>query len=149
MPVAHALIQVKEDLEALVPRVPDNLVWELPGGAASIGFHVRHIAGATDRLLNLCARGVTQPRQLAAARAEATGSESMRVIVDEAHAALDRALQQVRDTPRDVLLVDRKVESWPAVEHALCFLMHAAEHATRHAGQAITTAIVVGARARH
>ena len=46
MPVAHALLQVQEDLRALSARVADAHAWSRPGGAASIAFHVRHIAGA-------------------------------------------------------------------------------------------------------
>src|SRR5260370_34149541 len=50
MPVAHALVQAREDLEQLVLQVPVDDVWARPGGAASIGFHVRHLGGALDRL---------------------------------------------------------------------------------------------------
>ena len=56
MPVVHALIQVREDIENLVARVPAEHTWERPGGAASIGFHVRHLGGALDRLFTY-ARG--------------------------------------------------------------------------------------------
>ena len=50
MPVVHALIQVREDLDRLAGQVPAEHVWLRPGGAASIGFHVRHTGGALDRL---------------------------------------------------------------------------------------------------
>ena len=56
MPVVHALIQAREDIEKLVARVPVEHTWERPGGAASIGFHVRHRGGALDRLFTY-ARG--------------------------------------------------------------------------------------------
>src|SRR4030095_6753332 len=56
MPVVHALIQAREDLERLAVTVPADHVWRRPGGAASIGFHVRHTGGALDRLLTY-ARG--------------------------------------------------------------------------------------------
>src|SRR6476469_5107103 len=58
MPVVHALIQVREDLERLAARVPQEHVWQRPGGAASIGFHIRHTGGALDRLFTY-ARGET------------------------------------------------------------------------------------------
>ena len=48
MPVVHAFIQVREDVEHLVARVAAEHTWERPGGAASIGFHVRHLGGALD-----------------------------------------------------------------------------------------------------
>ena len=56
MPVVHTLIQAREDIEKLVARVPVEHTWERPGGAASIGFHVRHLGGALDRLFTY-ARG--------------------------------------------------------------------------------------------
>src|ERR1041385_573160 len=56
MPVAHSLVQVREDLERILPLVPLQHVWLRPGGAASIGFHVRHLGGALDRLFTY-ARG--------------------------------------------------------------------------------------------
>ena len=56
MPAVHALLQVREDLRHLVATVPAAHVWARPGGAASIGFHLRHTGGALDRLLTY-ARG--------------------------------------------------------------------------------------------
>ena len=50
MPVAHALIQAREDVQGLAGVVPEARVWERPGGAASVGFHVRHLGGALVRL---------------------------------------------------------------------------------------------------
>ena len=56
MPVAHALVQAREDIQYLAANVPDAIVWEKPNGAASIGFHVPHLGGALDRLFTY-ARG--------------------------------------------------------------------------------------------
>ena len=56
MPAVHSLLQAREEIEGLVASVPADHVWQRPGGAASIGFHVRHLAGALDRLLTY-ARG--------------------------------------------------------------------------------------------
>ena len=44
MPVVHALIQVREDLERLAGEVPAEHVWLRPGGSASIGLMPRTIA---------------------------------------------------------------------------------------------------------
>ncbi|MCC7416152.1 MAG: DinB family protein [Acidobacteria bacterium] len=149
MPAAHALLQVKEDLERLAARVPDAKVWERPGGAASIGFHVRHIAGSTERLLTYARGEALTESQLAAARVEgAPGEGTLRALVDLTQAALDRALEQVRATGRDGLLAERKVGRAGLPSTTLGLMMHAAEHATRHIGQAITTAAVLGVSLR-
>ena len=50
MPVAHALLQAREDLERLAVSVPDEHVWTRPGGAASISYHVLHAGCSIDRL---------------------------------------------------------------------------------------------------
>lgn len=144
MPVAHSFVQVKEDLDRLAASVSEDQLWQRPNGAASIGFHIRHIAGSTDRLLTYARGDALTADQIAAARAEADATGSLRVLISEAHAALDRALAQVRATPKETLLAERLIGRAKLPSTTLGLLVHAAEHATRHAGQATTTAIVLG-----
>src|SRR5687767_14023672 len=56
MPAAHALVQCREELTAAVRDLTKDQLWARPGGAASIAFHLRHVAGSLDRLLTY-ARG--------------------------------------------------------------------------------------------
>ncbi len=148
MPVAHAFMQVQEDLRALAGTVPSAHVWARPGGAASIAFHVRHIAGATDRLLTYARGGVLDDAQKAAMRAESDEAEprpALSTLVDATVASLDRALAQVKAATSADLLVDRKLGRAQLPTTVLGLLFHAAEHATRHAGQAVTTAKILSA----
>lgn len=142
MPVVHALIQVREDLERLAANVPSDLVWQRPGGAASIGFHVRHTGGALDRLFTY-ARGETlSDAQRVALKEEGVAGEpaaTLAAIVADVNGILDRALDQLRSTPAAALLEPRKVGRAGLPSTAMGLLFHAAEHATRHVGQAITT----------
>ncbi len=143
-PVAHALLQVQEDLEALAVQVPDRQAWLRPGGAASIGFHVRHIGGATDRLLTYARGEALTPDQFTALKAE--GVDTGATIADVARASvaiIDRALIQLRATPPGTLLEPRTVGRAQLPSTRLGLLFHAAEHATRHAGQALTTARIL------
>lgn len=142
MPVAQALVQVGRDLARLAGLAPEAL-WARPGGAASVGFHLRHVAGVLDRL-STYARGETLgEEQMKALRAEGepgdppAGAEGL---VREAHAAVERALAQVRSTPRTALLEPRAVGRRQLPSNVLGLLHHAAEHAVRHTGQALTTA---------
>jgi DinB superfamily len=148
MPVAHALLQVQEDLEGLVSRVPADQIWIRPGGAGSIAFHVRHIGGSIDRLLTY-ARGenLTAAQRMALAEEDLENDPrpSLEAIVAGVTQILDRALVQVRATPRDTLLEPRKIGRAGLPTTTLGLLFHAAEHATRHAGQAITTAKILTA----
>ncbi len=49
-PVAHALLQAREEVDELLLDFPENLLWEKPAGVASVGFHLRHLTGVLDRL---------------------------------------------------------------------------------------------------
>lgn len=149
MPIVHALVQVREDLQRLAAQVPADLVWQRPGGAASIGFHVRHTAGALDRLFTYARGESLTDEQRAAAREEGNGGDppaSLAAVLAEVEPILDRALAQLRTTPRESLLDDRKVGRAGLPSNVLGLLFHAAEHATRHAGQASTTAKILMGR---
>ena len=145
MPVVHSLLQVKSEIDAIVSEVADDHLWERPGGAASIGFHIRHIGGSADRLLTYARGAGLTPAQLGAARDESTERVNRDVLIRDAHAALDRALAQIRATPVESLLEERKVGRAGLPSTTIGLLFHVAEHATRHAGQALTTARIVRA----
>jgi uncharacterized damage-inducible protein DinB len=143
MPVVHSLMQVQEDVDGLASRIAPGHLWTRPGGAASVGFHLRHIAGSTDRLLTYARGEALTAEQIVAARREADDTPSLGVIITEVRAALGRALEQIRATPRESLLSERKVGRAGLPSTTLGLLFHAAEHATRHAGQAVTTAKIL------
>ena len=148
MPVAHALVQAREDLEQLIHQVPVDRVWARPGGAASIGFHVRHLGGALDRLFTYARGDVLTDAQKTALRAESTSGEPPATLADlvrETSATIERALEQLRHTSRDRLLDHRGIGRAQLPSNVLGLLFHAAEHSTRHAGQAITTVKILTA----
>lgn len=143
MPVAHSLLQVKEDLDALAATVTDAQLWERPGGAASVGFHLRHLGGSTDRLTAYARGEGLTAEQRASAQRENTESVALAQLVSEVHDALDRALAQVAATDPDRVFDERKVGRAGLPSNVLGLLFHVAEHATRHMGQAVTTARIV------
>jgi hypothetical protein len=148
MPVVHALIQVREDLESLVPLIPAENVWLRPGGAASIGFHVRHTGGALDRLFTYARGELLTDVQRTALRDEGTAGDppaSLESVVTDVGKIIDRALQQLADTSKESLLDERKLGRAGLPTTVLGLLFHAAEHSTRHVGQAITTAKILTA----
>jgi DinB family protein len=145
MPVVHALIQAREDLEHLIPSVPLEQVWSRPGGAASIGFHVRHAGGALDRLFTYARGEGLSDAQRAALKSEGDPGDpaaTLSTLVADISRRIDAAMDQLRTTPRDVLLEERKVGRAGLPATVLGLLFHAAEHTTRHVGQAITTALI-------
>ena len=148
MPVVHALIQVREDLESLVPLIPTENVWLRPGGAASIGFHVRHTGGALDRLFTYARGELLTDAQRTALREEGMAGDppaSLESVVTDVGKIIDRALKQLADTSKESLLDERKLGRAGLPTTVLGLLFHAAEHSTRHVGQAITTAKILAA----
>ena len=146
MPVVHALLQVREDLERLAGQVQIDHVWLRPGGAASIGFHVRHTGGALDRLFTYARGEALSDAQRTALREEGAAGDppvSLPVVVRDVDAIIDRALQQLASISRESLLDERKLGRAGLPTTVLGLLFHAAEHSTRHVGQAVTTAKIV------
>ena len=145
MPAAHALVQIREDLSAAVSGLSSAQLAARPGGAASLEFHLRHVAGSLDRLLTY-ARGeaLSEPQRRAAA-AEATPGEhpDPAALLAALSAAVDAALAQLRSTDPSTLGDARPVGRGRLPSTVGGLLFHAAEHAQRHAGQAITTARIV------
>ena len=146
MPVAHSLLQVREDVARLERTVTADQLWARPGGAASIGFHIRHTGGALDRLLTY-ARGeaLTAPQLLFLAGEDAPGEPpvSLPTLAIGMNAVIDRSLAQLRAVDPDRLLDAREVGRGRLPSTVLGLLVHAAEHSTRHMGQAITTARIL------
>lgn len=143
-PVAHSLLQVQEEI-ARVSTLSDDSLWARPGGAASIGFHLKHLAGSLDRLLTYAAgRQLNAAQYEYLANEERQTGESAATLVGFAHAALDRALAHVRTIPSCTLDEVRDVGRDRLPSTVLGLLFHAAEHAQRHSAQIITTAKIVG-----
>ena len=143
MPAAHALIQAREDVARAASGATVEQLWQRPGGAASAGFHLRHIAGSLDRLSTYARGELLSDAQRAALARESTPGAGARELVDETCQAIDRALDQLRRTPREVLLEPRTVGRAGLPATVLGLLFHGAEHTTRHVGQLITTLKVV------
>src|SRR5690349_18596506 len=49
-PVAHALLQARDEINELLKDFPGEKLWLKPEGVASVGFHLQHIVGVLDRL---------------------------------------------------------------------------------------------------
>jgi len=131
----------------LVAIVPVTDVWQRPGGAASIAFHVSHTGGALDRLFTYARGEALSEAQRAAARAEGQPGDPPAALVElvaDAQATIERAFDQLRATSPESLLDERKVGRAGLPSNVLGLLFHAAEHCTRHVGQAITTAKILG-----
>ncbi len=149
-PVAHAFVMAREDAERAVEGLTVEELWRQPGGVASAGFHLAHLAGSTDRLLTY-ARGETLSESQRAALALEAALASLRPPLGDLlaawHRAVDAALVQFSTTPDATLAEPRVVGRARLPSTVIGLLFHAAEHASRHTGQIVTTAKLVRTRA--
>jgi uncharacterized damage-inducible protein DinB len=118
-------------------------LWRRPGAAASAGYHLQHVTGSLDRLLTYARGESLSDAQRRALAEEGTTRATASELAASASEAIDRALEQLRQTPRDTLLDVREVGSARLPATVLGLIFHAAEHTTRHVGQLITTLKVV------
>ena len=145
-PVAHALVEAEEDVRALLTSLSPEVVWARPGGAASVGYHVRHAVGSLDRLFTYARGEGLSEAQLAALAAEKTLSAKSATpsqLVEQFAAGIERALEQLRETDASRLLEKREVGRARLPSNVIGLLVHAGDHTYRHVGQAITTAKIV------
>jgi hypothetical protein len=145
-PVAHSLLQCRNEIRLTLRALTPVQLWARPGGAASAGYHVRHAIGSLDRLLTY-ARGESLARnQLVALAHEGNADDADDIVarlVAEFEAAVERALRQLVATPESALLEPREVGRARLPSTVIGLLFHAAEHTQRHAGQLATTAKIV------
>lgn len=141
-PVAHALLQAAEDMDRVVSETPDEQLWARPGGAASIGYHGRHAAGALDRLFTYARAEPLSDEQRSALAAEGAmlEREELRRVFRR---SIERALAQLRMTDPAALVEPRRVGRAGRPSTVIGLLFHGAEHTARHTGQAITTARIL------
>ena len=145
-PAAHTLQQVREDIVSAVQGLTDAQVWMRPGGAAAIGFHLRHLPGSLHRLLTYSRGESLSAEQQAALAAEGTVYQErpgLEALLAQLTGGIERALDYLRTVPEETLLLHRDVGRKRLPSTTLGLIFHAAEHSARHAGQIVTLASVV------
>lgn len=145
-PAAHAFIMAREDVSTAVAGLRAEQLWLTPGGITPLGFHLLHLSGSTDRLLTY-ARGeplsAPQKERLGLERRISEVMPSLDELLADWHRTVDEALGQLAATSEAMLLEPRAVGRAQLPSTVLGLLFHAAEHASRHTGQVVTTAKLV------
>ena len=143
-PVAHALLQAREELTAALHDFPAELLNERPAGLASVGFHLQHLAGVLNRLLTYARAEALSESQFADFHAEIPPlliePDAVERLVQRFNREVDAALNQLRSTPESSLAEVRGVGRAQVPSTVIGILTHSAEHTTRHLGQLLVTA---------
>jgi uncharacterized damage-inducible protein DinB len=145
-PVAHALLQAREEVTEIMADFPAEKLAERPLGLASVSFHLRHLAGVLDRTFTYARGEALSPAQLAYLAAESqppTHPGAVPELVQAFAQQVDTAVAQLVATPEATLPEWRGVGRAQLPSTVIGLLVHAAEHTTRHVGQLLVTARLV------
>lgn len=145
-PVAHALLQAREEVNELMKNFSDESLWIKPAGAASVGFHLQHLSGVLDRLFTYAEGKMLSEQQLAALKAEGDPQQTTantKELVYRFNEQIEEALSALKGKDEKTLTEFRGVGRAQLPSTVMGLLFHAAEHTMRHLGQLIVTVKVV------
>lgn len=145
-PVAHALLQAREELNELMEGFPEALLWEKLAGMASPGFHLQHLTGVLNRLFTYAKGEALSVTQLSYLAAEGKPGESIINVADLVNAfntQVDNAIAQLKATDANMLTDWRGVGRAQLPSTVVGLYTHSAEHTMRHLGQLIVTVKVL------
>jgi uncharacterized damage-inducible protein DinB len=148
-PVLYTFQQAREDLARHTAGMTDDQLWTVPHDGGSVGFHLRHMAGSTDRLMTYLQGLELGEEQMAALEAEGQADGAGRVeLLAELDGAFGRAEAIVGGLDPATLAERRTVGRKHLPTTVIGLLTHIAEHIQRHIGATIVLARAVrGSRA--
>lgn len=140
-PIAHTLLQAREEVNTCINGFPNVQLWEKPKGMASVGFHLQHLTGVLDRLFTYAQGKMLSPEQLNYLRAEGipTDNATAQALVQRFNTQVEQAIAQLKTTDEQSLTQVRSVGRQQLPSTVLGLLFHAAEHTQRHVGQLLVT----------
>jgi uncharacterized damage-inducible protein DinB len=140
-PVAHALLQAREEVHSIMHNFPEEKLWEKPAGVASVGFHLLHLTGVLDRLFTYARNESLSNEQLKYLESEKQSSDiSIKQLLEAFDAQINIALKQLSKTDESTLTNYRGVGRKKLPSTIMGLLFHSAEHTMRHTGQLLVTA---------
>ena len=144
-PVAHALLQAREEVNELMKEFPGELLWQQPAGLASPGFHLQHLSGVLDRLFTYAKGQMLSTGQLQALKEEGVTNNALTAdkLVKIFNEQVDQSLDQLKATGEKTLIEFRGVGRAQLPSTVLGLLTHAAEHTMRHVGQLLVSVRVL------
>jgi uncharacterized damage-inducible protein DinB len=139
-PVLYAFQQAREDIVIYTEGLTTDQIWATPHGFGSVGFHIRHIAGSTDRLITYLEGKELSIVQMAQIAAEHEPGQTREELLAAMDGAFRRAEMAIRTLDPARLMEPRAVGRKRLPTTVIGLLTHIAEHTQRHVGQAISAA---------
>jgi hypothetical protein len=139
--VLYSFEHAREDLVRWTGDLTDEQVWYRSGEAASVGFHIRHIAGSVERLVTYAAGKQLSPDQMKELEAEkgldGPSRKALLALLDQKFALAESIL---RSFDASALESVREIGRKRTPVRLGVLLVHISEHTQRHVGAAIVTA---------
>jgi hypothetical protein len=144
-PVAHALLQAREEVIELMKEFPEELLWQQPSGVASPAFHLQHLTGVLDRLFTYAKGQMLSDKQFQSLKEEGLkkGNITGQYLVNQFTDQVDKAIEQLITTDEKTLTEFRGVGRAQLPSTVLGLYFHGAEHTMRHTGQLLVTVKVL------
>jgi len=149
-PVAHALLQARLEVQQALSVFPGNLLWQRPGGVASVAFHLQHLAGVIDRLFTYARGEQLSDWQLKELQKEGQEDDNIHLagLLQHFDSQVESAIDQLKNTTAASVPEARAVGRKQIPSTVLGLLFHAAEHTQRHTGQLLVTAKILTGQKR-
>jgi uncharacterized damage-inducible protein DinB len=140
-PVAHAILQAREEVNLMMIDFPNELIWEKPNNIASVAFHLQHLSGVLDRLFTYANNQILNEEQLELLALESDSTQFLTVkgLLTRFNNQVNKALTQLKNIEEKTLLEPRGIGRKQIPTNQLGLLFHAAEHTQRHVGQLLVT----------
>jgi hypothetical protein len=139
----RAAEQIREDAESALRGLTPAEIWAKPHGSTAVGFHAKHLAGSTTRLLTYLAGRQLTEEQLAQMPLEREGQESAAELLAIVSSALDAYEEAIRNLSPEGFGSPREIGRKRHPATAIAIAIHIAEHAQRHLGGMIAVAKLV------
>ncbi len=149
-PVAHALLQAKEEVNELMQHFPEHLLWQKPASVASPAFHLQHMKGVIDRLLTYARGKALSAEQLQYLEQEGVPNAALNSteMLNALNTQVNSAIAELENIDDSTLCLPRGVGRAQLPSTVIGLLVHAAEHTQRHAGQLLVTVRILKSTAQ-
>jgi uncharacterized damage-inducible protein DinB len=139
-PLIYSFQQAREDLARFTDGLTAERLWATPYGFGSVGFHLRHIAGSTDRLMTYLEGRQLSQSQMDFLKAEHDPGASREELLGAMNTVFEHAEAVVRALDPSKLDEPREIGRKKLPTTVIGLLTHIAEHTQRHVGQTISAA---------
>ena len=140
-PVAHALLQARDEINAIMTDLPASKLWSPLHGMASPAFHLQHITGVIDRLFTYAKGQTLSAEQMSFLKEEGLEKSGLDLLklLESLHCRVDQAIEELKEFGPGTASVERFIGRKMIPTTQMGLLFHAAEHTMRHTGQLLVT----------